>query len=76
MKIEVVDKRKPELKAGQLWKRGSDIYLSIANATSEKGISLMLATTVGAFGTSWSHNRGFGINDNEFEYLGELKITP
>lgn len=76
MKAEILDSRKPQLKAGQLWKKGNDIYLAIENATSEKGISLMLATTVGAFVTSWSHNRGFGFNDNDFEYIGELKIIP
>lgn len=75
MKVEIVDACKPELKPGQLWKRDKDVYLAIENATSEKGISLMLVNKYGGFSTSWSHNKGFGINAVEFEYVGDLKIT-
>ena len=79
MKVEIVDARNPELKAGQLWEHSNgDIYLAAHVPNSEPGrsSSLLILLRANDFKSWWSRDGGFGTSSDEFRYIGELKITP
>lgn len=76
MKIEIVKPERPELKPGQIWRRrnANETYLSVAQTGGTGKIILYSMADMKAY---WSAAGGFGhASEENFEYLGDLKVTP
>ena len=57
-------KARPVLAHGQVWRHDSgDNYIA---AMAESGISLVKLSA----GTAWAHDRGFGVSQEKFTYVG------
>lgn len=76
MNVEIVPPNpRPEPKAGQLWRKIAGPFKGCVYLCIERETKLVLYNT-DHFTHMWASDSPFSYAEHEFEYVGELKVTP